>query len=111
MSVFTTERPSSPWVYLFDEHRLAAGLGWQRLFRQPYQTLGAVFLMTISLALLIVFSLVFNKTSKWQATLNLSPQAMVFPKTSLTAVQANTLFSDLSSVSYLSNCQQHNSQI
>jgi len=110
MSAFTPERSRSPWIYFFDEHRLAAGLGWQRLFRQPYQTLGAISLMTISLSLLIIFSLLFHKAVTWKASLNLLPQAMVFSKSSLTPVQVRGLYSDLSATPTFSHCQQHNAQ-
>ncbi len=110
MSIFTTERPNSIWIYLFDEHRLAAGLGWQRLLRQPYQTFGAVLLMTLSLALLTVFGLALHQAQKWQSSTTLAPQIVIFPKAQISSAQIPELSKILASFPVILNCEQHNAK-
>ncbi|MBM4222318.1 MAG: FtsX-like permease family protein [Gammaproteobacteria bacterium] len=49
--------------YLWDEHRIAASLAFQRLMRQPYQTAGAILLMGLSLAMLLFFTISLSKAA------------------------------------------------
>lgn len=110
MSIFSTERPNSLWSYLIDEHRLAASLGWQRLFRQPYQTLGAVLLMTLSLSLLTLFGLSWAQAKKWQRSVDWTPQVFIYPQNYATADQIKSIAHILEENNALKKCEHHSAQ-
>ncbi|NBV29177.1 hypothetical protein EBS02_09225, partial [bacterium] len=69
--------------HLYYEHLLAASLGWQRLFRQSYQTAGAIILIGLALSVCLIFGLTLRITQHFQAELEHTSSITIFPNTEI----------------------------
>lgn len=95
------------WSHFYYEHWIAASLAWRRLWQQPYQTLAAVLLIALSLALVVFFALGLKATETWRGGLRSSSQMMIFPKQTLSADEALRFEQRLLSSGLLTSAQYH----
>ena len=95
------------WIHFYYEHWIAASLGWRRLWQQPYQTMAAVLLISLSLALVVFFALGLKATESWRSTLRSSSQMMIFPQSTMSQETSQELHQRLSSVGLLAEVEYH----
>lgn len=106
-TAMTEPAEKGSWSHFYYEHWIAASLGWRRLWQQPYQTLGAVLLIALSLALIVLFALGLKATENWRSSLRSSSQLMVFPQSALSPQDSTALEQKLLSVGLLSEVAYH----
>jgi cell division transport system permease protein len=95
------------WAHFYYEHTIAASLGWRRLWQQPYQTLGAVLLIGLSLALVVFFALGLKATETWRSNLRTSSQMMIFPDASSKEYSSDDLQQRLLSIGLVTQVDYH----
>lgn len=98
------------FIHFYYEHLLAAGLGWQRLFRQSFQTLGAIVLIGLALAVCLSFGMLLKSTYHFKSHLEQTPSITIFPNVEASSDQINEMISDLKKNPMLSNIQIHSAQ-
>jgi cell division transport system permease protein len=110
--ILDTEKSSfKSWMYhLYYEHLLAATLGWQRLFRQRYQTVGAVILIGLALAICLIFGLVLRMTYQVQLQIEQTPNITIFPNTALNHQDYEALITRLSAHEHLKKIKVHSAK-
>jgi cell division transport system permease protein len=95
------------FIHFYYEHLLAAGLGWQRLFRQSFQTLGAIILIGLALAVCLSFGVLLKSTYHFKNHLEQTPSITIFPNIDASIEDVNQMIFDLKSNPMLTNIQVH----
>lgn len=93
--------------HLYYEHLLAASLGWQRLFRQRYQTIGAVILIGLALTVCLTFGLGLRLIQKFKTELEQTSSITIFPNTEINEDQYQALVHRLNQHPELKELQIH----